>query len=104
MSWVLQKQPSDVFYKKDVLTNFLIFTGKHLCWNLFLNNLTSMQLFKIDTYCYVNYTSIMQIYTNKYACLSIKKKKLLMVAKLASLTNVCGFTLQKSKILNINFI
>ena len=33
----------------------------------------------------------------------LKKKKLLMVAKLASLTNVCGFILQKSKILNINF-
>ena len=60
---------------------------------------------KIDTYHYVNYTmSIIQIYTNKHACLSVKKKKkLLMVAKLASLTNVCGFTLQKSKILNINF-
>ena len=56
---------------------------------------------KIDAYCYVNYTSIMQIYTNKYVCLSITK--MLMVAKLASLTNVCGFTLQKSKILNINF-
>ena len=26
-----------------------------------------------------------------------------MVAKLASLTNVCDFTVQKSKILNINF-
>ena len=52
---------------------------------------------KIDTCCYVNYTSIIQIYTNKYVCLSIKKeRKMLMVAKLASLTNVCGFTLQKS--------
>ena len=29
---------------------------------------------KIDTYCYVNYTSIIQIYTNKYACLLQKKK------------------------------
>ena len=27
---------------------------------------------KIDAYYYVNYTSIMQMYTNKYACLSKK--------------------------------
>ena len=33
---VLQKQPLEVFYKKVVLRNFAIFTGKHLCWSLFL--------------------------------------------------------------------
>ena len=26
-----QKQPPDVFYKNDVLKNFVIFTEKHLC-------------------------------------------------------------------------
>ena len=30
-----QKQPQDAFYKKAALKNFLIFTGKHLCWSLF---------------------------------------------------------------------
>ena len=30
------KQPPEVFYKKAVLKNFAIFTGKHLSWNLFL--------------------------------------------------------------------
>ena len=58
---------------------------------------------KIETYCYANYTSIIEIYTNKYVCLFNKKKKMLMVAELASLTKACGFTLQKSKILNMNF-
>ena len=29
-------QPPEVFYKKAVLKNFLIFTGKHLYWSLFL--------------------------------------------------------------------
>ena len=38
---------------------------------------------------------------NMYAYL--KKINLLMVAKLASLTNVCDFTLQKPNILKINF-
>ena len=28
-----------VFYKKGVLKNFVNFTGKHLCWSLFLINL-----------------------------------------------------------------
>ena len=28
--------PLEVFYKKVLLTNFAIFTGKHLSWNLFL--------------------------------------------------------------------
>ena len=32
---ILQKQPPKVFYKKCVLKNFAIFTGKHLCWTLF---------------------------------------------------------------------
>ena len=27
---------SQMFFKTDVLKNFAIFTGKHLCWNLFL--------------------------------------------------------------------
>ena len=32
----LQKQTPDVFYKKAVLKNFAIFTGKQLCWNFIL--------------------------------------------------------------------
>ena len=33
----LQKQPLEVFYnKKSVPKHFVIFTGKHLCWSLFL--------------------------------------------------------------------
>ena len=32
----MEKQPPEVFYKKYVLKNFAIFTGKHLCWSLFL--------------------------------------------------------------------
>ena len=32
----VQKQPTEVFFKKDVLKNFANFTGKHLCWSLFL--------------------------------------------------------------------
>ena len=31
-----QKQPLQVFYKKDILKNFTKFTGKHLCLTLFL--------------------------------------------------------------------
>ena len=31
-----KKQPPEVFYKKAVLKNFAMFTGKQLCWNLFL--------------------------------------------------------------------
>ena len=29
-----QKQPPEVFHKKTFLKNFVIFTGKHLCWGL----------------------------------------------------------------------
>ena len=32
----LEKQPPEVFYKKAILKNLAIFTGKHLCWSLFL--------------------------------------------------------------------
>ena len=30
-----QKQPLELFYKKAILKNFAIFTGKQLCWSLF---------------------------------------------------------------------
>ena len=32
----IYKQPPEVFYKKAVLKNFAIFTGKELCWSLSL--------------------------------------------------------------------
>ena len=39
MGWSVQKQPPEVFYKKAVLKNSAIFTGKHLRWSLFLMKL-----------------------------------------------------------------
>ena len=33
---MIQKHPPEVFYKKSVLKNVAIFTGRHLCWSLFL--------------------------------------------------------------------
>ena len=33
----MQRQPSEVFYKKDFRKYFTKFTGKHLYQNLFLN-------------------------------------------------------------------
>ena len=32
-----------LFNKKAVLKNFVIFTGKHLCWNLFFNKNAGLQ-------------------------------------------------------------
>ena len=40
--YVSQKQPPEVFYKKAVFKNFAIFTGKHLCWSLFLIKLQAL--------------------------------------------------------------
>ena len=39
-------QPREAFYKKAVLKNFSIFTGKYLCWSLFL---TKLQLYLKET-------------------------------------------------------
>ena len=33
----MQKQPLEVFCKKNIFKNFAIFTEKHLCWSLFFN-------------------------------------------------------------------
>ena len=35
MKKILQKQPPEGSYKQDVLKNFAMFKGKHLCWSLF---------------------------------------------------------------------
>ena len=39
----LQLQPLEMIYKKAVLKNFAMFTGKHLCWNLFLSKVASLK-------------------------------------------------------------
>ena len=39
-----QKQPPEVFRKKDVLRNFTKFTGKHLCQSLFFNKVAGLRL------------------------------------------------------------
>ena len=47
-----QKQPLELFCKKGVLRNFANFTGKHLCWSLFLIELQTFRpaaLLKIDS-------------------------------------------------------
>ena len=49
---VFHKQPPEVFYKKKIRKIFAIFTGKHLCWNLFLIELQgfrSAALLKTDS-------------------------------------------------------
>ena len=40
----VQKQPPEVFYKKDALRNYAKFTGKHLCQSLFLNKVVGLRL------------------------------------------------------------
>ena len=39
----IQKQPPEVFCKKDVLKNFAKFTGKYLCQSLFFNKVTGLR-------------------------------------------------------------
>ena len=39
----IQKQPSEVFCKKDVLRNFTKFTGKYLCHSLFFNKVAGLR-------------------------------------------------------------
>ena len=41
-----QKQPPEVFYKKAIIKNFGIFSGKHLCWSLFLIKLQAFRTIK----------------------------------------------------------
>ena len=40
---MLQKQPPKVIYKKSVLKNFAMLTGKHLCWSLFFIKVSDFQ-------------------------------------------------------------
>ena len=35
----------EVFCKKDILTNFAKFTGKHLCQRLFFNKVAGLQFY-----------------------------------------------------------
>ena len=44
-----QNQPPEVFYKKTGLKIFAIFTGKHLCWSLFLITFLAILLKETQT-------------------------------------------------------
>ena len=44
----MQKQPLEVFYKKAVLRNFAILTGKCLCWNPAFNKVVGLQACKLQ--------------------------------------------------------
>ena len=45
---LMQKQPLEVFYKKAVLRNFAILTGKYLCWNPAFNKVVGLQACKLE--------------------------------------------------------
>ena len=40
----MRKQPQEVFYKECVLKNFAKFTGKHLCYSLFVDEVAGWRL------------------------------------------------------------
>ena len=40
------RQTPEVLYKKAVLKNFAIFTGKNLCWSLYLNEICKKTYFE----------------------------------------------------------
>ena len=63
-----QKQPPEVFCKKAILKNFTIFTGKPLCWILFLIKLQAFRpanLLKRDSNTRV-FLRILKILKNSY--------------------------------------
>ena len=39
-----KKQPPELFFKKAVFKDFAVFSGKYLCWNLFLIKLQGKTL------------------------------------------------------------
>ena len=73
-----QKQPPEVFCKKAVLKDFAIFTGKHLCWILFL--------IKLPFTCLLIKTILKNIY--KRLLLQTEKKELIETLQFPS-KNLC---------------
>ena len=65
-----QKQPSEVFYKRAVLKNIAIFSGKHLSQSLFLINLQAFRLLQ-------------------HSCFPQNIAKFLRTASLKNITNSC---------------
>ena len=60
-----EKQPPEVFYKKAVLSNFAIFTGKHQCRSLFLIKLLKRDSIK-ETPAKVFACEYCEIFKNTY--------------------------------------
>ena len=45
LSMFLQKQLLELFFRKNCFKIFAIFTGKILCWSLFLNKVTGFRVY-----------------------------------------------------------
>ena len=81
----MQKQSPKEFYKKVVLKYFAIFTGKHLCWSLFITKKKRLQ-----RRCFsVNIAKFLRIPIFKNICerLLFYMAQLLMILKLEILQN-----------------
>ena len=58
-----QKQPPEVSCKKSVLKNFVIFTGKYLCWSFFLVKLTPKTSKRLQHRCFlVNIAKVLRTF------------------------------------------
>ena len=64
----VQKQSPEVFCKKSVLKNFANFTGKHLCWSIFIIKLQAfnLQVFKKETPAQVLSCEVCETFKNNY--------------------------------------
>ena len=75
-----KKQPPELFYKKAVFKDFAVFSGKHLCWNLFLIKLQGKTLKRLTQ---VVSSEICEIFKNTY----IEKQ-----LRMAILSETCGMS------------
>ena len=65
-----QKQPPDVFCRKGCSKNFPNFTGKHLCWSLFLMKLQAFKpahLLKRDSNTGVSLRKLRKFFKSTYS-------------------------------------
>ena len=63
MLWYAKKQQTEVLYKKGVIKIFAIFTGKHLCWSLFLLKCNFIKK-RLEHRCFpVNITKFLRTHT-----------------------------------------
>ena len=100
ISWFIQKQPLEVFYRKGALKNSAKFTGKHLRQSLFFNKVAGL---RPEPCIFIKKETLEQVFSCEFRKISKFRKTLFLTEHLRRLL-LCANKIWLQKLLCLIFL